>query len=211
MHVVFLCSSVHPAPRWGVLGRLKQVYSVWTPPWWASFETENLQTFICYLSSNRYLAKSSRRKKRKKQVIEIVWNKSTCHLRGCPGSDSVNRFSCADLRKLIYLQRAAGSSAGAVSPSHHPTLMWPPWSPHPLTCTVMHALTVSEWMIYIPLCCIKILQRLISENKKMSDFSEQVHSDGDWFTAPSVWQKNKSLMVAVTWLEWTKTEEGSWS
>lgn len=54
---------------------------------------------------------------RKKQVIWIVWNKSTCHLRGCPDCDSASRLSCADLRGR---QSAPGCSAGAVSPSHHP-------------------------------------------------------------------------------------------
>lgn len=56
-----------------------------------------------------------------KQVIWIVWNKSTCHLGGCPDCDSASRVSCADLwGKLIHVQSAAGVSAGAVSTSHHP-------------------------------------------------------------------------------------------
>lgn len=65
--------------------------------------------------------------KKKKQVIGTVWNKSTCHLGGCPDSDIANWFSCADLRgELIHVHGAAGCSAGAVkasSPSRSPPHM----------------------------------------------------------------------------------------
>lgn len=63
---------------------------------------------------------------KKKQVIWIVWNKSTCHLGGCPDSDSANWFSCADLQgELIHVRNAAGCFCWCCQP-FSPSCSHPP-------------------------------------------------------------------------------------
>ena len=90
--------------------------------------------------------------RKKNQVIWLVWNKSTCHLRGCPDAgDSANRFSCADLRgELIHVQNAAGCSAGAVSPSHRPAAALPAPPTPPFTC--MHVVMLTWKMMCLHSC-----------------------------------------------------------
>lgn len=115
-------------------------------------QSSNWKTLNLPLRKSNSTLKSS--SKRKTRSSWIVWNKSTCHLRVYPDSDSPNWFSCADLRsELIHLQSAAGCSAGAVSPAHHPAaicLHWQ-WLCVHICSTLLH----SAIFWGIPHCCRK--------------------------------------------------------